>query len=97
VNNLITGCVQGLREEARDHQASATARAAGQETEDSARYSHDVIYPDSRKASDHDSETTEIVTGIDKQKVGQVARKSRRMPAAEPYRQGREVRRRRNY
>ena len=78
---------QGLRGEAGDHRRRLSRRGAGQVAQPAARlFSHDVNFPIPEGITIATPKPTEIVvTGMDKQKVGQVAAEIRGFRPPEPY------------
>ena len=77
---------RGLHQEARDHRRRLPGRGAGSNLQLQLGYSHDVVFPIPKGIQVVCPKPTEIViTGIDKQKVGQVAAEIRKFRPPEPY------------
>jgi large subunit ribosomal protein L6 len=77
---------RGLHQGARDHRRRLSRRGQGKNLKLQLGYSHDVNYaiPEGIDVKTPDPNTVEI-SGIDKQKVGQVAAEIRRWRKPEPY------------
>ncbi|MEP6867897.1 MAG: 50S ribosomal protein L6 [Novosphingobium sp.] len=86
VNNLVTGVTQGYTKILDITGVGYRAAATGQNLKLQLGYSHDVdfVVPEGILVKTPDNTTVEI-TGIDKQKVGQVAAEIRRWRKPEPY------------
>jgi large subunit ribosomal protein L6 len=86
VQNLVTGVTEGFTKVLEITGVGYRAQAQGRSLRLQLGYSHDVNYalPDGVDAKTPDQNTVEI-TGIDKQKVGQVAAEIRRWRKPEPY------------
>jgi large subunit ribosomal protein L6 len=86
VQNLVTGVTEGFTKVLEITGVGYRAQAQGRNLRLQLGYSHDVNYalPDGVDAKTPDQNTVEI-TGIDKQKVGQVAAEIRRWRKPEPY------------
>ncbi|MEP7222563.1 MAG: 50S ribosomal protein L6 [Novosphingobium sp.] len=86
VNNLVTGVTQGYTKILDITGVGYRAAATGQNLKLQLGYSHDVdfVVPEGIVVKTPDNTTVEI-TGIDKQKVGQVAAEIRRWRKPEPY------------
>ena len=86
VNNLVTGVTQGYTEVLEITGVGYRAAAQGKNLRLQLGYSHDVNYaiPEGIDVKTPDPNTVEI-SGIDKQKVGQVAAEIRRWRKPEPY------------
>ena len=86
VQNLVTGVTEGFTKTLEITGVGYRAAAQGRNLRLQLGYSHDVNYalPDGVDAKTPDPSTVEI-SGIDKQKVGQVAAEIRRWRKPEPY------------
>ncbi len=86
VLNLVTGVTEGFTKVLEITGVGYRAAAQGKNLRLQLGYSHDVNYaiPDGIDVKTPDPNTVEI-TGIDKQKVGQVAAEIRRWRKPEPY------------
>ncbi|MET0251328.1 MAG: 50S ribosomal protein L6 [Novosphingobium sp.] len=86
VENLVTGVTQGFSKTLEITGVGYRANAQGRNLKLQLGYSHDVDFaiPDGIEVKTPDNTTVEI-TGIDKQKVGQVAAEIRRWRKPEPY------------
>ena len=86
VQNLVTGVTEGFTKVLEITGVGYRAQAQGKNLRLQLGYSHDVNYklPDGVDVKTSDQNTVEI-TGIDKQKVGQVAAEIRRWRKPEPY------------
>ena len=86
INNLITGVTKGFEEKLEITGVGYRAAVQGKNLQLQLGYSHDVIYPVPEGIAIATPKPTEIlVTGIDKQKVGQVAAEIRAFRPPEPY------------
>jgi large subunit ribosomal protein L6 len=86
VANLIAGVTQGFTKKLDITGVGYRAAVQGQNLQLQLGYSHDVIYPIPQGIQIVCPRPVEIViTGIDKQKVGQVAAEIRRFRPPEPY------------
>ena len=86
VNNLMVGVTKGFEENLEITGVGYRAALQGQNLQLQLGYSHDVIFPIPQGIQVVCPKPTEIVvTGIDKQKVGQVAAEIRRFRPPEPY------------
>lgn len=86
VNNLITGVTKGYEKKLEITGVGYRAALQGKNLQIALGYSHDVIFPVPEGIAIATPKPTEIVvTGIDKQKVGQVAAEIRAFRAPEPY------------
>jgi large subunit ribosomal protein L6 len=86
VNNLITGVTKGYEKKLEITGVGYRAALQGKNLQIALGYSHDVIYPVPDGIAIATPKPTEIVvTGIDKQKVGQVAAEIRAFRPPEPY------------
>ncbi len=86
VNNIVTGVTKGFERKLEINGVGYRAAAQGKNLNLSLGYSHDVVYqvPDGVVVAT--PKPTEIViTGIDRQKVGQVAAEIRGYRPPEPY------------
>ena len=86
VQNLVTGVTEGFTKVLEITGVGYRAQAQGRSLRLQLGYSHDVNYklPDGVDVKTPDQNTVEI-SGIDKQKVGQVAAEIRRWRKPEPY------------
>jgi large subunit ribosomal protein L6 len=86
VNNLVTGVTEGYTKVLEITGVGYRANAQGRNLKLQLGYSHDVDFaiPEGIEVKTPDNTTVEI-TGIDKQKVGQVAAEIRRWRKPEPY------------
>ncbi len=86
VENLITGVTQGFTKKLLITGVGYRANSQGKNLKLQLGYSHDVDYaiPEGIEIKTPDNTTVEI-SGIDKQKVGQVAAEIRRWRKPEPY------------
>ncbi len=86
VSNLITGVTEGYTKVLEITGVGYRANAQGKNLKLQLGYSHDVDFavPEGIEVKTPDNTTVEI-TGIDKQKVGQVAAEIRRWRKPEPY------------
>ena len=86
VNNLVTGVTKGYERKLEITGVGYRAALQGKNLQIALGYSHDVIYPIPEGIAIATPKPTEIViTGIDKQKVGQVAAEIRSFRPPEPY------------
>lgn len=86
VANIIAGVTKGFEERLEITGVGYRAAVQGKNLQISLGYSHDVIYPIPEGIAIAAPRPTEIViTGIDKQKVGQVAAEIRAFRRPEPY------------
>ena len=92
INNMVTGVTDGFEKKLTIIGVGYRAQAQGQKLNLTLGFSHPVVYavPEGIKV-ETPSNTEIIVTGIDKQKVGQVAAEIRAYRKPEPY-QGKGVR-----
>ena len=86
VQNLVTGVTEGFTKVLEINGVGYRAQAQGKNLKLQLGYSHDVNYavPDGVEVKTPDANTVEI-SGIDRQKVGQVAAEIRRWRKPEPY------------
>ena len=86
VQNLVTGVTEGFVKVLEINGVGYRAQAQGKNLRLQLGYSHDVNYavPDGVEVKTPDANTVEI-SGIDRQKVGQVAAEIRRWRKPEPY------------
>jgi large subunit ribosomal protein L6 len=86
VQNLVTGVTEGFSKVLEISGVGYRAQAQGKNLRLQLGYSHDVNFPvpDGVEVKTPDQNTVEI-SGIDKQKVGQVAAEIRRWRKPEPY------------
>ena len=86
VQNLVTGVTEGFTKVLEINGVGYRAQAQGNNLKLQLGYSHDVNYavPDGVEVKTPDANTVEI-SGIDRQKVGQVAAEIRRWRKPEPY------------
>jgi large subunit ribosomal protein L6 len=86
VANIITGVTKGFEERLEITGVGYRAAVQGKNLQISLGYSHDVVFPIPEGIAIVTPKPTEIVvTGIDKQKVGQVAAEIRAFRRPEPY------------
>jgi large subunit ribosomal protein L6 len=86
VNNLVTGVTKGFERKLEINGVGYRAAVQGKNLNLSLGYSHDVVYQVPEGVAVATPKPTEIViTGIDRQKVGQVAAEIRGYRPPEPY------------
>jgi large subunit ribosomal protein L6 len=86
VNNLVTGVTKGFEQRLEITGVGYRAAVQGKNLQLSLGFSHDVSYPIPEGIAIATPRPTEIVvTGIDRQKVGQVAAEIRGFRPPEPY------------
>jgi large subunit ribosomal protein L6 len=86
VANLVTGVTKGFEEKLEITGVGYRAAVQGKNLQLALGYSHDVVYPIPEGIAIATPKPTEIVvSGIDKQKVGQVAAEIRGWRRPEPY------------
>jgi large subunit ribosomal protein L6 len=86
VQNIVTGVTDGFEKRLEITGVGYRAQVQGKSLNLALGYSHDVNYPIPEGIQVATPRPTEVViTGIDKQKVGQVAAEIRRWRAPEPY------------
>jgi large subunit ribosomal protein L6 len=86
VSNLVTGVTKGFERKMEITGVGYRAAVQGKNLQLQLGYSHDVVYPIPEGITIAAPKPTEIViTGIDKQKVGQVAAEIRDFRPPEPY------------
>jgi large subunit ribosomal protein L6 len=86
VQNIVTGVTDGFEERLEITGVGYRAQAQGKTLSLALGYSHDVNYPVPEGIQVLTPRPTEVViSGIDKQKVGQVAAEIRRYRPPEPY------------
>ena len=86
VQNIVTGVTEGFERRLEITGVGYRAQVQGKNLNLALGYSHDVNYPIPEGIQVVTPRPTEIVvSGIDKQKVGQVAAEIRRWRAPEPY------------
>lgn len=86
INNLITGVTKGYTEELEINGVGYRAAIKGKDLQLQLGYSHDVMFPIPAGIQIACPEQTKIViTGINKQQVGQVAANIRQYRKPEPY------------
>ena len=86
VSNLMTGVTKGFEDKLEINGVGYRAAVQGKNLQLALGYSHDVVYPIPEGIAIVTPKPTEImVTGIDKQKVGQVAAEIRSFRPPEPY------------
>jgi large subunit ribosomal protein L6 len=86
VQNIVTGVTEGFEKRLEINGVGYRAVAQGKNLNLALGYSHDVTFPVPDGIQVQTPKPTEIViTGIDKQKVGQVAAEIRRWRPPEPY------------
>ena len=86
VANIITGVTKGFERRLEVSGVGYRATMQGKNLQLALGYSHDIVYPIPEGITIATPKPTEIViTGIDKQKVGQVAAEIRNFRPPEPY------------
>lgn len=86
VQNLVDGVTKGFEKKLEVNGVGYRAQIAGKSLKLSLGYSHDIDYPIPAGVTITTPKPTEIVvTGIDKQKVGQTAAEIRDFRGPEPY------------
>jgi large subunit ribosomal protein L6 len=86
VANLVTGVTEGFTKKLEITGVGYRAAVQGSNVQLQLGYSHDILFPIPDGIQVQCPKPTEIViTGIDKQKVGQVAAEIRRFRPPEPY------------
>ena len=86
VQNIVTGVTEGFEQRLEINGVGYRAQVQGKNLNLALGYSHDVTYPIPEGIQVACPRPTEIViSGIDKQKVGQVAAEIRRYRPPEPY------------
>ena len=86
VSNLLTGVTKGFEENLEITGVGYRAAVQGKNLQLQLGYSHDVIYPIPEGITIATPKPTEIkISGIDKQRVGQVAAEIRGFRPPEPY------------
>ncbi len=86
VNNLIEGVVKGFEKELEINGVGYRAQMQGKNLQLQLGFSHDIVYDIPEGIDVKCAKPTEIlVSGIDKQKVGQVAAEIRSYRPPEPY------------
>ncbi len=86
VQNLMTGVTEGFKKSLEINGVGYRAAMQGKNLQIQVGLSHDVVYPIPEGISIECPKPTEIiVTGIEKQKVGQVAAEIRQYRPPEPY------------
>jgi large subunit ribosomal protein L6 len=86
VSNLVTGVTKGFEDKLEITGVGYRASVQGKNLQIALGYSHDVVYPIPEGIAIVSPKPTEIViTGMDKQKVGQVAAEIRGFRPPEPY------------
>jgi large subunit ribosomal protein L6 len=86
VSNLMTGVTKGFEDKLEITGVGYRAAVQGKNLQIALGYSHDVIFPIPEGIAIATPKPTEIViTGMDKQKVGQVAAEIRAFRPPEPY------------
>ena len=86
VNNLVTGVTKGFEKKLEITGVGYRAAVQGKNLQIALGYSHDVIYPIPAGIAIATPKPTEVVvTGTDRQKVGQVAAEIRGFRRPEPY------------
>jgi large subunit ribosomal protein L6 len=86
VANLVTGVTKGFEDKLEITGVGYRASVQGKNLQIALGYSHDVVYPIPEGIAIVTPKPTEIViTGMDKQKVGQVAAEIRGFRPPEPY------------
>jgi large subunit ribosomal protein L6 len=86
VSNLVTGVTKGFERKLEITGVGYRAAVQGKNLQIALGYSHDVVYPIPAGIAIVTPKPTEVViTGIDRQKVGQVAAEIRGFRPPEPY------------
>jgi large subunit ribosomal protein L6 len=86
INNLIEGVTKGFEEKLEITGVGYRAAIQGKNLQMQLGYSHDIVYPIPTGITIATPKATEVViTGFDKQKVGQVAAELRGFKPPEPY------------
>jgi large subunit ribosomal protein L6 len=86
VSNLVTGVTKGFEDKLEINGVGYRAAVQGKNLQLALGYSHDVVYPIPEGIAIVTPKPTEIViTGTDKQRVGQVAAEIRAFRGPEPY------------
>ena len=86
VNNLVTGVTKGYEKKLEITGVGYRAALQGKNLQIALGYSHDVVFPIPAGITIATPKPTEVVvTGIDRQKVGQVAAEIRGFRPPEPY------------
>jgi large subunit ribosomal protein L6 len=86
VSNLVTGVTKGFERKLEITGVGYRAAVQGKNLQIALGYSHDVVYPIPAGIAIATPKPTEVViTGIDRQKVGQVAAEIRGFRKPEPY------------
>jgi large subunit ribosomal protein L6 len=86
VSNLVTGVTKGFERKLEITGVGYRAAVQGKNLQIALGYSHDVVYPIPAGIAIATPKPTEVViTGIDRQKVGQVAAEIRGFRPPEPY------------
>lgn len=86
IQNVLTGVTAGFEQKLEINGVGYRAQAQGKNLNLALGYSHDVVYAVPEGIQVQTPKPTEIViSGIDKQKVGQVAAEIRRWRPPEPY------------
>jgi large subunit ribosomal protein L6 len=86
IANLITGVTDGFTSKLEINGVGYRAAVQGQGLQLNLGYSHDVVYPIPQGIEIKTPKPTEIeISGIDKQRVGQVAAEIRAWRPPEPY------------
>jgi large subunit ribosomal protein L6 len=86
VSNLVTGVTKGFERRLEITGVGYRAAVQGKNLQIALGYSHDVVYPIPAGIAIATPKPTEVViSGIDRQKVGQVAAEIRAFRKPEPY------------
>jgi large subunit ribosomal protein L6 len=86
VSNLVTGVTKGFEKKLEITGVGYRAAVQGKNLQIALGYSHDVVYPIPNGIAIATPKPTEVViTGIDRQRVGQVAAEIRGFREPEPY------------
>jgi large subunit ribosomal protein L6 len=86
VSNLVTGVTKGFEKKLEINGVGYRAAVQGKNLQIALGYSHDVVFPIPAGIAITTPKPTEVVvTGIDRQKVGQVAAEIRGFRKPEPY------------
>lgn len=86
INNMVTGVSEGFKVELEIQGVGYRAAVAGKTLTLQLGYSHDIVFPMPDGISIECEKPTQIVvSGIDRQRVGQVAAEIRKFRKPEPY------------
>lgn len=86
INNMVTGVTEGFKVELEIQGVGYRAAVAGRTLTLQLGFSHDIVFPMPDDIKIECAKPTQItVTGIDRQRVGQVAAEIRKFRKPEPY------------